>query len=1656
MKRHPLRRLAMLALLAMALPILAWGNTQHPNVKRGLATESAFQIGDIDHVNLFNGGLTITVPIGGRYDVGADLSYSLNLVYSNQLWDWETLCDTTVAPPSFLCQHQPKAGLDFNAGFGWMVNLGLLIPPSSRPRNESGQWLYVGPDGAERRFYNSLVPSGPTSANVYYSRDNSYLRLKVQGNTRTVEFPNGEIHTFDSSGQLTRQEDRYGNYLSIARSGSGLTWTLRDGRGSTVQRTHTIQFVSKPMDQGNRRLIKSIRLAAFGGQTATYTFDYEEVNLERPCPYEERVTSPFIPALGPIAKVQLLRSVTFPDGSQYWMPSSQHFTSHSTGCAKVGLLKRLRLPTMGEIEWNYAPYVFPQGNDGSQGPDPAPQPWQTQPPGVISRTLRSVGGSQVGTWTYTPSFDLTNTGPLQGGVRPVELVRTVVSPENDKTVYYFAGHIAVPPETNSRRWEYGLPYSPLRSIGSGSNRLYKSAVFFEGNGNNARRTLWVRYERDPGGFLHAIDLNRREVRRRLDYTGGTFAEERRSDFDGLGHYRTMTTAGNFGSANVRTEYTNYNPGNGVPSPSQPWILETYTETRQTEGSASERQTYCFDSNTGALLRKRLLQNAAGEGRDDVLVNYSRDARGQVFRERYFGADSRNLSTSANLCTLPLTNWDYRIDHEHAWGSLRRSRYWASGSVAMPFYSVDLDIDRGTGLAAASRDVSGLQTDFEFDQRGRVTWIKPAAGHGAWRQFIYDVATNGNNLARVRSLHRRNGSKTNPVLDRNEIVFDAYGRVAQERELMPAGVWVGRTTRYNAMGWVTRRSERQSGNPSKWTLFLNHDAFGRPRTIQPPDGPQHNVTLSYSGVRSVSRTVRVRMSGNTASLPLTAATTVETFDRQGRLWKVDEPIGGLHATFSYDAGNRLTKAQASGNGVNQVRELRYDGRGFLKSERHPEKASALSGGWIDYNDHDARGHARQSFDNGQTLVFDYDKAERLVQVRVPNGRTIKGFVYGGSNSGTNRRLGRLWKATRHNRAEAPWAPGSFGTISVTDEYEYRGRDGRVSHRTTRIGPNTAFRTTWAYDDLGQVIRLGYPRCTHSVCTSSDPGPPRNQAFTYDNGRLRSASGGVNFIGYHDSGLTAQISFTNQTLYRMLPDPNGMRRPADIRLTLADGTDLGFDQHRYDGAGNLIARGNNYFHYDRLSRLTRFQMGDQGDTRYQAYGYDTFGNLQSLTHFDGVRTRTRAFAMNRPKNQLSAAVYDGRGNLLRWGTEGYRWDELNSLVQRNFPAETYIYDAEDRRVMSLRMAGTQIAGLHETYSLRDLDGKVLTLYRTVGGSGGAWDWDRDYVHDDQGRMMFVHTDEAAPRNQHFFALDHLGSPLITTDAQGAFMEQALYWGFGEDAGSTTTDVRRFTGHERDPGRPGSLDDLDYMLARYYSPWTGRFLSLDPSRESFDPKNPQSWNRYAYVLNNPLKLTDPTGEVPVIAIAIGLAVSGFLSTSAANAPESVDTPLIPPRDLPLDTMAFDAALGAAGPALRSAGRGAVQVGAELVSSLSRGVRRGSRASRAIPLPSLSGSTRSTLFASATRNISQGGVTAIGRALQKHASRPGSFFQSAGGNAAQNAKMGASFLKFLLNNSASKVSFKNHRDFGLIIKIRLPNGAGAQFTENGKFIGLLEPFKK
>lgn len=86
------------------------------------------------------------------------------------------------------------------------------------------------------------------------------------------------------------------------------------------------------------------------------------------------------------------------------------------------------------------------------------------------------------------------------------------------------------------------------------------------------------------------------------------------------------------------------------------------------------------------------------------------------------------------------------------------------------------------------------------------------------------------------------------------------------------------------------------------------------------------------------------------------------------------------------------------------------------------------------------------------------------------------------------------------------------------------------------------------------------------------------------------------------------------------------------------------------------------------------------------------------------------------------------------------------------------------------------------------------------------------------------------------------------------------------------KQYTGYERD-----EESGLDFAQARYYNSQHGRFTSVDPLTASASIRNPQTFNRYSYVLNSPYKFTDPLGLLSVNTSACGMSCrnSGPYST-------------------------------------------------------------------------------------------------------------------------------------------------------------------------------------
>lgn len=223
-----------------------------------------------------------------------------------------------------------------------------------------------------------------------------------------------------------------------------------------------------------------------------------------------------------------------------------------------------------------------------------------------------------------------------------------------------------------------------------------------------------------------------------------------------------------------------------------------------------------------------------------------------------------------------------------------------------------------------------------------------------------------------------------------------------------------------------------------------------------------------------------------------------------------------------------------------------------------------------------------------------------------------------------------------------------------------------------------------------------------------------------------------------------------------------------------------------------------------------------------------------------------------------TYDTAGNVTTDSYSGYgsrTFDANNRIVaaQDSYAGWSYYtYNADGQRVK-------RKVNNVETWEIYGIDGELLAEYPANGSASSP---QKEYGYR-EGQLL-ISAEPAA--NIKWLVPDHLGSPRIILDQTGSLanVRRHDYLPFGEElfAGSggrtaaqgyaTGDGVRQqFTSKERD-----TETGLDYFNARYYASVQGRFTGADPLLASGRASAPQSWNRYSYVLNNPMGLMDPSG--------------------------------------------------------------------------------------------------------------------------------------------------------------------------------------------------------
>jgi RHS repeat-associated protein len=216
--------------------------------------------------------------------------------------------------------------------------------------------------------------------------------------------------------------------------------------------------------------------------------------------------------------------------------------------------------------------------------------------------------------------------------------------------------------------------------------------------------------------------------------------------------------------------------------------------------------------------------------------------------------------------------------------------------------------------------------------------------------------------------------------------------------------------------------------------------------------------------------------------------------------------------------------------------------------------------------------------------------------------------------------------------------------------------------------------------------------------------------------------------------------------------------------------------------------------------------------------------------------------------------------RINSSGYTYDNNGNLTA--MPGSTFVYDIENRMV--------QVTSSGSEYYGYDPSNRRVWKTTTTDGAG------KIFFYGAMGELMGTFscaagctTDPPAKveTNLHFagrlirwdngaVVLDRLGGVVKRSNiyASPQISQTSAYYPFGEERTATGQDRTKFATYYRD-----NKTSFDYAMNRYYNNSWGRFTTPDPYGPSASPGNPLSWNRYAYVVNDPVNKNDPEGLDP-----------------------------------------------------------------------------------------------------------------------------------------------------------------------------------------------------
>lgn len=372
----------------------------------------------------------------------------------------------------------------------------------------------------------------------------------------------------------------------------------------------------------------------------------------------------------------------------------------------------------------------------------------------------------------------------------------------------------------------------------------------------------------------------------------------------------------------------------------------------------------------------------------------------------------------------------------------------------------------------------------------------------------------------------------------------------------------------------------------------------------------------------------------------------------------------------------------------------------------------------------------------------------------------------------------------------------------------------SNRVSMIDPTGL--TTYNYDVLNRLTSITNNQGLTTTFTYDALG--RRTSMTHDNGVVTNYTydaASQLLVLIHEHNLTTINSF-NYTY-----DKVGNRK------TKADNN--GTANYTYDTLNRLV-NATNPLPTNPLETFTYDEVGNRVDSNQNGTSnFNTANQLQDDANFTYTYDNN-GNQVQKTNNVISAFTlyeYDAENKLIRVVREdgsivNYKYDGLGRRIEKEVDSAViqYIYDNED--------------------ILLELDGSnnIVARYTHVPGI------DEPLITEKDGQSFFYHA-------------DGLGSITELTDTIGTVVQSYTYSSFGKIESQLDPNFVQpytFTSREFDPET-----GLYYYRARAYDPAIGRFLSEDPIRF-----NGGDINLYPYVMNNPVNLTDPTGEGVILFVA------------------------------------------------------------------------------------------------------------------------------------------------------------------------------------------------